>query len=49
VNSAEPFPLVITGDFLFRGVVPEPGTAILTGAGLLALVAWGRRAAARRG
>lgn len=42
-SGGEPFPLVIMGDFFFRGVVPEPGTAVLLGAGMLGLVAAGRR------
>lgn len=42
--GGEPFPLVIKGDFFFRGVIPEPGTAILLGAGLLGIFAAGRRA-----
>jgi hypothetical protein len=40
--------LVIKGDFFFSGVVPEPGTAILLGAGLLGLLGFGRRAAGKR-
>jgi hypothetical protein len=42
-TGGEPFPLVIKGDFFFRGVVPEPGTAILLGAGVVGLLAIGRR------
>jgi hypothetical protein len=42
-TGGEPFPLVIKGDFFFRGVVPEPGTAILLGAGVVGLLAMGRR------
>ena len=47
MDRTEAFPLVVKGDFVFRGVVPEPGTAILFGASLLGLVAAGRRASAR--
>jgi hypothetical protein len=32
-----PDPLVIKGDFSFEGMVPEPGTAVLLGAGLVGL------------
>lgn len=42
-TGGEPFPLVIKGDFFFGGVVPEPGTAILLGAGVVGLLAVGRR------
>jgi hypothetical protein len=45
-SGGEPFPLVIKGDFFFRGVVPEPGTAVLLGAGVVGLLAIGRRARA---
>jgi hypothetical protein len=30
-------PIVLKGDFIFNGVVPEPGTAILLGVGLAAV------------
>jgi hypothetical protein len=42
-QGAEPFPLVIKGDFFFRGVIPEPATALLLGSGMVALLAAGRR------
>ena len=45
-SGSEPFPLVIKGDFFFRGVVPEPSTAILFGIGVVGLLAVGRRARA---
>lgn len=48
LNRTEAFPLVVKGDFVFRGVVPEPGTAILFGASLLGLMAAGRHVSARR-
>jgi hypothetical protein len=38
-----PFPLVLKGDFTFTGIVPEPGTALLLGSGMLGLAAAGRR------
>jgi len=38
-----PVPIVIKGDFIFEGVVPEPGTALLIGSGLAGLAAIGRR------
>lgn len=37
-------PLVLKGDFIFNGVVPEPGTAILVGLGLTAVAARRRSA-----
>jgi hypothetical protein len=43
-SGSEPFPLVIKGDFFFTGVVPEPGTAILLGGGVVGLLVMGRRA-----
>ena len=36
-------PLLIKGDFIFIGLVPEPGTALLLGAGLVSLAAGTRR------
>jgi hypothetical protein len=36
-------PLLVKGDFIFVGVVPEPGTALLLGAGLAGLAAVARR------
>lgn len=42
VNSGLP-PLVIKGDFFFRGAVPEPATFALLGMGLLGLLAVSRR------
>jgi hypothetical protein len=41
-----PYPLVLKGDFVFTGVVPEPGTALLVLTGILGLGAAGRRRAA---
>ena len=39
-------PLLVKGDFIFVGVVPEPTTALLLGGGLLALAGVARRRAA---
>lgn len=36
-------PLLVKGDFIFVGLVPEPGTALLLGAGLAGLAAAARR------
>jgi hypothetical protein len=36
-------PLVLKGDFLFEGVVPEPGTAMLLGLGLIGIASRNRR------
>lgn len=36
-------PLVLKGDFIFEGVVPEPGTAMLLALGLAGFAARGRR------
>ena len=38
-------PLLIKGDFIFVGTVPEPGTALLLGAGLASVAAGTRRRA----
>jgi hypothetical protein len=40
-----PYPLTIKGDFVFEGIVPEPGTALLVLTGILGLGAAGRRRA----
>ena len=42
-SGGELYPLVIKGDFFFRGLVPEPGTALLVGGGIVGLLAAGRR------
>ena len=39
-------PLLVKGDFVFVGIVPEPTTALLLGGGLLALAGMARRRAA---
>jgi hypothetical protein len=49
ISNVGPFgletnPLIIKGDFFFRGMVPEPGTVVLLGAGLVGVLAVGRRA-----
>lgn len=36
-------PLLVKGDFIFVGTVPEPGTALLLGAGLMGVAAGARR------
>lgn len=36
-------PLVLKGDFIFEGVVPEPGTAVLLGLGIAGIAARNRR------
>lgn len=38
-----PYPMTIKGDFVFQGIVPEPGTALLVLSGILGLGAAGRR------
>ena len=47
INSGLP-DLEIKGDFFFTGVVPEPSTALLMGAGLLGLLGLGRRVSKQR-
>lgn len=38
-----PYPMTIKGDFVFEGIVPEPGTALLLLTGMMGLAAAGRR------